>query len=444
MLTQKNVTPPGAGEIDTDFGVDGVVIVEVPGASYSCVMGVLNGPGNCLYVCGSADIGTSSRFFITALTSNGVINPDFGNEGFVIDAFGIADEDSYGMQLIWTADEKLLLVGAAYIGINPFPALAKFDLKGNIDPEFGEDGRGKTVIELPGPPGKHFSSANHSEKKTNIKNNVARLKAGSSSLLDDGKILLSHYFFRGPAPSYGMIIRLLSNGTLDAGFNTNGYVTVVAPGYEDGQTQIANVTIDSTGSYLACGGVNRLDSSPLNSFFARYSSQGLLDESFGANGFQIIPHDDVLPGGGRAEVIIPLDVGGALGIGGSIYEPYVGQLLMLDGNGQMKHDFNSGAPLNISLDESGTLWKSGVVQPDGMLLVAGAIDKFIDSFNFDIVLARFDQSGSLDSSFNSGLGWARMRMGDDTAGAYTVLLQGSKIVVGGLSSSTGVVLRFQS
>ena len=79
-----------------------------------------------------------------------------------------------------------------------------------------------------------------------------------------------------------------------------------------------------------------------------------------------------------------------------------------------------------------------------MLVVVGAIDKLVDSFDFDIVIARFDKSGGLDSSFNSGLGWVRTRLGNEVAGAYTVQLQNNKIVVGGVSDSMGVVLRYQS
>lgn len=443
MVTQKAIFHTSPGDMDTSFGIGGIATIEVPGAFYSTVTGVINGKDDSLYVCGTADTETGSRFFITVLESSGSINQDFGNKGFVIGTFGAAAEDSYAAQLVWANDEKLLLIGSSRIGLDIYPALAKFDQQGNIDPTFGESGSGKVVVLLPGPPGTHFSSESDSEQKA-VKSTIAPLKVGAASLLSDGKILLSHYFFRGPAPSYGMVIQLSSNGSLDTEFNATGYLAVMAPGYKSGQTQVTNVTIDSAGRYLVCGGVNSLDSSPLNSFIARYTAQGVPDNTFGPDGFQIVFQDEVLPGGDRVELMVPLDAGGVLGLGGSIYEPYVGQLLMLEENGQMNPDFNFGAPLNTRLGESGTLWKNCTYQPDGKLVVVGAIDKLVDSFDFDIVIARFDKSGGLDSSFNSGLGWVRTRLGNEVAGAYTVLLQNNKIVVGGVSDSMGVVLRYQS
>lgn len=443
MITQEAISHVNPGDMDTGFGVGGIATIEVPGASYSFITSVISGPGNCLYVCGTANTRAGSRFFITALNASGSINPDFGNKGFVVDTFGVTTEDSYTAQLVWTHDEKLLLVGSSRIGTDIYPALAKFDSQGNFDPTFGDNGSGKTVVFLPGPPGKYVASDSHSEHRS-VKSNIAPLKVGAANLLSDGKILLSHYFFRGPAPSYGMVIQLSSNGSLDTEFNATGYLAVMAPGYKSGQTQVTNVTIDSAGRYLVCGGVNSLDSSPLNSFIARYTAQGVPDNTFGPDGFQIVFQDEVLPGGDRVELMVPLDAGGVLGLGGSIYEPYVGQLLMLEENGQMNPDFNFGAPLNTRLGESGTLWKNCTYQPDGKLVVVGAIDKLVDSFDFDIVIARFDKSGGLDSSFNSGLGWVRTRLGNEVAGAYTVLLQNNKIVVGGVSDSMGVVLRYQS
>jgi uncharacterized delta-60 repeat protein len=430
------------GQIDFAFGKDGVVQINVPGASGSRVVSVINGPDDTLYVCGTALLEGASKFFITELNSAGDVISGFGDNGYVIDMFDEKNEDAYASQLVLSG-KKLLLVGSSYIGTDPFPALAKLDLQGNFDTTFGENGQGKVVIPLSGPLGTLTDPHRPDTFKPDAEGNAASA-GGAINLLDDGKILLSHYFFRIGAPSYGVILRLLSNGSLDAELNNLGYFYVVAPGYENGQTQIRSVTVDHEGRYVACGGVHDLASSPLNAFFVRYSPDGKPDTTFGPGGFQIIRNNDGLPGGAHAEMLIALEKGSILSQGGSVYDPYVGQLLMLDENGQMNPDFNFGQPLNTQLGESSTLWKAFTRQIDGKLVVTGAIDKQMNSFVFDVVVARFDKTGKLDTEFNNGLGWTRTRLGSQTAGAVTVLLQEGKIVVGGVSDdvASGVVVRY--
>lgn len=429
-----------SGKIDLAFGEDGVVNINVPGASTVSVNGVLNGADNRLYVLGTANIQLRSRFFITALNQKGEVITDFGNNGYVIDFFDGQGEDAYGEQLK-LAGEKLLLVGASYIRGNPFPALAQFDLNGKIDPAFGENGRGKIVFNLPFPPGA-VSDPTRRDVFEPGSTSSPGTQQGLVNILDDGKILLSHYFFRTGEPSYGLIIRTLANGLLDTDFATTGYLPVIVPGYENGQTQITSITVDSQGRYVACGSVYALGSEPVLTFFARYNCEGKPDASFGSQGFRIIQDATGLPGGARSTALIPLQEGGMMSLGGSIHDPYIGQLLMLNDRGDLDPVFNSGEPLNTQLAKSSTIWRAFVHQTDGKLVVVGGVEKSKNSLIFDIVVARFDQSGELDADFNDGLGWARTRLSPHTDAATAVTLQNDKIVIGGLSQNRGVVVRY--
>jgi hypothetical protein len=125
------------GQIDFAFGKDGVVQINVPGASGSHVVSVINGPDDTLYVAGTALLEGASKFFITELNSAGDVISGFGDNGYVIDMFDEKNEDAYASQLVLSG-KKLLLVGSSYIGTDPFPALAKLDLQGNFDTTFGE------------------------------------------------------------------------------------------------------------------------------------------------------------------------------------------------------------------------------------------------------------------------------------------------------------------
>ena len=426
-----------SGKIDLAFGLNGVAAINISGAE-TTPLSMINGPDDTLYVCGTAQSEVESKFFITVLNSAGEIISEFGDRGYVIGVFD-EGESSNAIELVLKND-KLVLVGSSYIGTDPYPALARFDLMGNIDPTFGENGRGKIVHFIPGPtatsPGQEFSSS--------FKPDSASRGLQKSSLieLDDGRILLAHYFVRIGAPSYGVIVRTLANGSLDIDFNGKGYLEVIAPGNENGQTQIRSVTVDSEGRYVVCGSIWDRESSPVQTFFARFSSGGTPDSTFGPQGFRIVSDPDGLPGGARAEVLLSLDHGGILSLGTSIHDPYIGQLLQLQANGEFDPDFNAGKPLNTRLTESSTLWKTFTRQTDGKLVIAGAIDKQKNSFVFDIVVARFDETGAPDLTFNEPLGWARTRLSPQTDGAFSIVSQRGKIVVAGISGTEGVVVRY--
>lgn len=426
-----------AGTIDTDFGTQGVVSIDVPGAESSLVKGITNGPNGELYICGDATLDRTRSFFITCLDSDGNVTPQFGTNGFVIGKFN--DDDSYGSHIIFLDTKQLLLFGAAYIGTDPFPALARLGLDGKFDPTFGENDQGKVVIHLSGPNGESPAKATASgfEQDSTTSNDT-----GSINILADGKILLSHYFFRAGSPSYGLIIRLLSDGSLDPAFNRTGYVKVIAPGYEKGQTQIGNVAVDSQGRYVGYGAVYDM-SSPVSTMVARYNQHGSPDPLFGEDGFVIIPSQDGPAGGTRSEQLCLSGNGGIISAGSSIFDPYYGRLIALKDNGEMNPEFNGGKPLDTQLALSSTLWKGVTLQSDGKIIVVGAVDKTQNSHTFDIALARFDVRGKLDTEFNGGLGWTRTRLSPRTEGVLAVVLQSSgKIVVAGFSSDKGVVLRY--
>jgi uncharacterized delta-60 repeat protein len=426
-----------AGTIDTRFGAQGVVSIDVPGAQSSVVNGITSGPNDELYVCGNATLEGSDRFFITCLDSEGNVNPQFGDNGFVIDTFN--DDYSYGSHIIFLDTGKLVLFGAAYIGRDTFPALARLGLDGKFDPDFGENDQGKVVIHISGPDGTPPAKA----RATGFEQNSAtRNDTGSVNILADGKILLSHYFVLPGWPSYGLIIRLLSDGSLDPIFNRTGYVKVIAPGYEHGQTQIENVTVDLKGRYVGYGAVYDM-SSPPSTMVVRYNQDGSPDSLFGADGFVIIPSQDGPAGGTRSEQLCLSRNGGIISAGSSILDPYYGRLIALKDNGEMNPEFNDGKPLDTQLASSSTLWKGVTLQSDGKIIVVGAVDKTQNSHTFDIALARFDEAGNLDAEFNGGLGWTRTRLSLSTDGVYAVALQSSgKIVIAGFSNQKAVVLRY--
>lgn len=428
-----------SGKIDLEFAVNGVAKIAIPNSDASDISSVINGPDGSVFACGTVSIQQMANFFVVALGVNGDVIREFGDNGYVIGKF--EDDASYGASLMLAGD-KLVLAGSAYIGTDPFPALARLDLQGAFDPTFGLNGTGRIVLHIPGPPEAKGCTNRPVGLSTNSVKDLNH--ACILNKLDDEKILLTHYFFRFGAPSYGVIIRTQANGLIDTGFATKGVLPVIAPGFETGQTQIQNVAVDSSGRYLACGGVFCLDSKPVKTFFARYSSEGQSDSTFGPQGFRIIHEQDTLPGGCRAVSMAPMPDGYFSSVGYSVHDPYAAQLLRLTAEGEFDPTFNDGKPLNTRLADNGTIFRALVIAADGKSVVAGTIDKRKNTFTFDIVVARFHESGQLDTNFNDGLGWARTRLSSAADGAVSVLLLNDKIYVGGISDSKGIIVRYHA
>jgi uncharacterized delta-60 repeat protein len=440
-MTTSNQTSTGnmSGKIDLAFGTNGVVQINIPDSGASDVSSVINGPDGSLFACGTVSIQHLPHFFVVALRANGDIIRGFGDNGYVTGKFDF--DASYGASLM-LAGEKLLLAGSAYIGTDPFPALARLDLQGAFDPTFGVDGTGRIVLHIPGPPEAEVSTDRPETLSLNSATNAGQ--TFTANMLNDGKILLTHYFVRVGAPSYGVILRTQANGLLDTGFANKGVLSVIAPGFETGQTQIQSVAVDSAGRYLACGSVSGLDTKPVKTFFARYNSEGQSDHSFGLQGFRIIQEPEALPGGSRSVVVAPIADGHFFSGGYSVHDPYVAQLLKLTAQGELDPAFNQGKPLNTRLADNGTVWRALTIGADGKPVVAGTIDKRKNTFTFDIVVARFNESGQLDTDFNDGLGWARTRLSSAADGATSVLLQNDKICIGGISNFSGIIVRYHA
>jgi len=91
------------------------------------------------------------------------------------------------------------------------------------------------------------------------------------------------------------------------------------------------------------------------------------------------------------------------------------------------------AEITTSFGISGDFGKSVAVQTDGKILVAGYTVN--TDFNTDFAIARYNQDGSLDSSFNFG-GKVTTPIGISGDSAYSMTLQGDgKILIAGISSN---------
>ena len=188
----------------------------------------------------------------------------------------------------------------------------------------------------------------------------------------DGKILVG---------IYGSIKRLNSDGTFDNTFSspiTNGY--------------IADINIDSNGKIIVSGGFTYYGSGQCPKT-ARLNANGTIDTSF---------HGNVIPDGFINKVLLLPD--GKIFIAGwfSLFSGNtVNDMAVLNTDSSLSPSFSAGVGVSgtITGGVSGIVYDAAL-QPNGKILIVGNFTNY--NGTIQNYIARIDQDGSLDTSFNIG------------------------------------------
>ncbi|MGO4904867.1 T9SS sorting signal type C domain-containing protein [Flavobacterium sp. W20_MBD1_R3] len=229
---------------------------------------------------------------------------------------------------------------------------------------------------------------------------------GANSLVEevhiqqDGKIIVGGSFISFNGTACGRIIRLNSNGTVDATF-------VQGTGFDDG---VSALTTQRDGKILVGG--NFLNFNGVKAYkIIRLNIDGSVDTNFSAGtGFS----------GGTVEVV-KLNPAGQILIGGSFSGTYngtaVNRIVSLESNGVINPAFDIGeGPSSASVLDL-------AIAPDGSCYVGGSFSVF-DSQNQGR-LARIDAFGALD------IGYLTAGVGFDNSVLKVIALSDNKTMVFG-------------
>jgi uncharacterized delta-60 repeat protein len=255
---------------------------------------------------------------------------------------------------------------------------------------------------------------------------------GSLTLQPDGKVVVTEKIgndFR--------LNRLTADGFPDAGFGSGGSTAVVS--IQAGSDYPDAVALQSTGKIVVAGQSNRYTTNPYypSGFVARFTASGALDSGKGAFG-------DTVKGSA---------VGYALALFSTSYTDLAVQpddkLIAVGGTdlglvlarytaaGTLDNTFNGKgysvlAPAGLNLGA-----RAVALQPDGKIVVAGT-GTGIDGYA-DMVVARFNANGTLDTGFAGGSGYVLLDIGGTVQpttefGEGVAIQPDGKIVVAGTES----------
>jgi uncharacterized delta-60 repeat protein len=228
--------------------------------------------------------------------------------------------------------------------------------------------------------------------------------AGVALAIDpSGNIFVAGYSCHGVGiPTGDMTIwKYNSNGTLDTSFGVNGVVTNDSAAGGSGADKGQGIALDPSGKILVTGSSSN-EAGNIDMVIWKYNPNGTLDTSFGVNG--IVTSDGIAGGTG---VDIGYDI--ALDSSGKILVTGYSQTGSGDDD-MVIWRYNSTGTLDTSFNSVGYVTHhnaaggngnddgfSITTDPSGRILVAG--DSYNGAGNYDLAIWRYNSNGLLDTSF---------------------------------------------
>jgi uncharacterized delta-60 repeat protein len=378
---------PGLAAYDGLLSGGGWLTMDFSGAWDQCRGMALQADGKIL-MAGTA----SGDFALIRYTADGVLDATFSQDGKVTTDFNSWDD---GSSVAIQPDGKILVAGVNNPGSLLSFALARYNPDGSLDATFSDDGKVITG----------FNTGDHCFGK-------------SVAVQPDGKVLVAGWTGKNPLCDFALA-RYNPDGSLDASFNGNGKVVT-----DFGHTDIGNsVALQPDGKILVAGYTQSTDSNgnyiDIDFALARYNVDGTLDATFSGDGKTTTEVDFIDTG---YSVLVQPD--GKILVAGSALGHFT--LVRYNADGNLDWSFGQDGKAHPSFG-GGEFGYAAAFQADGKILVAGQFGT--DDYG-DFGLVRFNQNGSLDTSFgDSGKASADL-LGLDEAHSVVVQPDGKILVAG--------------
>jgi uncharacterized delta-60 repeat protein len=236
----------------------------------------------------------------------------------------------------------------------------------------------------------------------------------------DGKVVVDGYAQDTQVQNgyISELVRYNADGSIDTTFGTGGIVSA-GPGVATG----SGVAIQADGKIVTAGAVF---GSPFHFALARYNSDGSFDTSFGTGGQVETGFGGTVPFG----LLIQPD-GKIVLAGGGGGDAFALARFNIDGS--FDTSFGTGGKVTTAFGGTYAAGYGIARTPDGKIVVAG-IKEFVGSgFDYDFAVARYNDDGSLDTSFGAG-GKVTTDFASTDDIPYSVTVQADgKIVVAGIT-----------
>ena len=397
-------TSPGHGIVTTDLGSS-----DDQGRSIA-----LQPDGKILVAGSSFKSSSNYDFALVRYNNNGSIDTSFSGDGILTTDFGSSLD--WATSLTLQADGKILMAGSRENRLSDFE-LVRYNSNGSLDVSFSGDGMLTTDFGL---------------------NNAW---AESMTLQADGKILVAGYTYNSIGNYDFALVRYNNDGSLDTSFGGEGKLTTdFGTALRPSNDVVSSIGLQTDGKILVAGYSEEWFRDGAQDFaLVRYNSNGSLDMSFSGDG--MLTTDLGLSQEWADGMTLQAD--GKILLAGTSYSSsgnYNFALVRYNSDGSLDTSFCGDGKL---ITDIGSIWdvsSSIELQADGKILVAGYT--YNSSGNYDFALVRYNNDGSLDTSFG-GAGLVITAIGPASAFAVSMTLQGDgKILLAGQSYNSSGNLDF--
>lgn len=369
--------------IDSSFGKNGIVITELS-QNVDALHAMILQPDGKIIASGFSN----SRLTLVRYNTTGLLDSTFGTNGIVRTNFSCGFGSPYKVSL--QANGKIILLGMN----SSTMLLTRYNTDGTSDSSFGLNGIANISHSIPG----SFCS--------------------SMKLLADGKIIVT-----GSTGVNGIfVIKYNTNGALDASFGTQGFTNTIMPA---GYTSIAvgDLCIDGSGSIFIAANITDMTGGYANFCFFKYHSNGMLNTSFGTNGFVL----SGIGGAGMSNYPAPIQLqkDGKILLAGTANNNF--SVARYNTDGTLDKTFNT---TGITTTYVGGIYRKCadmLIEPNGKIVLAGHIGDDFGSI-------RFNKDGTLDSLYGTN-GIFKFDFGSSYDYGNAIIRQhDNKFVMGGWSS----------
>ncbi|OQP60253.1 T9SS type A sorting domain-containing protein [Niastella populi] len=439
------------GDPDSSFGVSGrfEIIDRQP-------IGMAMRPDSTFLINSRPNSGGSVG--VMAVTKQGFIDNSFGVNGLI--SYNLTPLYNYNFSQIGTNNQKIVVAGTVNDTTGQF-LLRQFDLNGNVDISFGNNGiyqfthggsydRISGVIEQPGKKflvagitqNYYWNLTNWYFKRYNSDGTID-LSFGNQGIvvskengfiINDVVVLPNYDFLVAGSHTSGYMIRKYKvTGIIDSSFGVNGVADPTALFPNEGSINISNLAVQPDGKIIySAGGAN------YKMYIGRLTATGIPDVSFGNNGLLIIsnPFSMVWHEGTMGGVIILTPDNKIIVAGTATTNNYkICHLVRVLGNGTLDSDFgtNGHARFDQANSNASISVCDALMQPDGKIVLLYKQKQNSGNYYHGGGVVRFLPNGFVDSLFGQECRYYLPGI------AYKLQLQNDgRILVGGLINNKSV------
>jgi uncharacterized delta-60 repeat protein len=347
------------GSLDTSFNGNGEVTSNFGNSDNAISVGIQT-DGKIVVGGYYTDPSFNSHVEIARYNPGGSIDLTFNGTGLTGTNFGNAQE--YLAAIVLQNNGGIVAGGYTY-NINGFPELALVRFKGTgiVDSSFGVNGQ---VLDSIGPSFYNFMNC--------------------LTLTKTGQILAGGYSENGNGTSFTLSL-FNSSGSLVTGFASGGNVLGFFPG---NAIYYGDIMVQKDAKFVVKG--YTYNGTTVQNFLARFTPNGAVDPNYGTggtantNGYNAVMQSD-----------------GKVVESNSYNAPDSFLILMSRYNSNGSPDLSYGTNGIVISDFFGQNQSYGptAIQPDNKVVMAGYIDNNVGT---DVLLIRYDTTGSPDPSFGTG------------------------------------------